>query len=194
MGEDTVYFARKSTPRILVSFILVFVAIFVVIIGFPWVLNDGGILVLFAVLFGLLFVHVGLEYHKSKGLAKGEVENVSISDLTKAISWLSRVSEGKIISRMGSGGDAWVNVGRVADRLGGDFRSRWLTIVQNHKMPMRTRYLFFMMFVGFLPMYAMVAILVVTSGLLQLVALIALALLTIPALSWLLKGPEKERI
>lgn len=175
-------------PRLLISMALVVVCIFVVIIGFKWVLDSGWFLAVLAVLFGLVSIHTGLEYHKSLSFVRGEIENVPISDLTKAISWLSELSKGGATGMIGGGRGAWLNVDKVADRIGGEFKSKWLSIVQNHRMPIRERTMVLTIPVAFLPFVGVFLILFfVKTGIFQLVALLSLLPLMIVMFRFLSK-------
>lgn len=190
MGEDAIYLARQSIPRLFISLALIFVCIFAVVLGFYWLVNSIWFFVLLLVLFGLCFTQLGLEYRKSKRLVIGNVGDLSISDLTKAISWLSLFSERK---RMfgGPGGDAWVNVSIVADHIGGEFKAKWLSIIQSHKMPMRERNSLVSIFSISLPLFAMIFVLGWVK--IESVQIAALGALSVVMIVWMYLISKKLR-
>jgi hypothetical protein len=91
----------------------------------------------FAVSFGLMFGYLGIEYYRGESFVKEELDGVRISDMTKAIYWLSYVGADKIPVLGGYG--YWKRVRKIALRINGDFLSRWQSIEARYRTRPRLR-------------------------------------------------------
>jgi hypothetical protein len=91
----------------------------------------------FAVSFGLMFGYLGIEYYRGESFVKEELDGVPISDMTKAIYWLSYVGAEKIPVLGGYG--YWKRVRKIALRINGDFLSRWQSIEARYRTRPRLR-------------------------------------------------------
>lgn len=114
MGEDVIYSARKSGPRLLVSLAVGVALFFAVFVLAPSLLNNAFVVFgMLGAVFGVLLLILYAEWRKGKNLVRGHIDNVPIADLTAAISWLSAISIGRRITMIGPS-DGWVKVGGVA--------------------------------------------------------------------------------
>ncbi len=128
MGADVIYLYKKMLPR----FFLVFLAWFVILVVFSSILNVVSWPIWLAGSSAFLFLYAGFEYFHASKLVKGNIENVSISDLTKAIYWLSIVGSKEAPSQEFS---YQRNVNKVINRIDGELKADWEEILRKYKLP-----------------------------------------------------------
>ena len=134
MGEDYIYMYKKLMPRFVVGLFLVIIAFGVLLVGFYSYLGPSGFWVIFGLLLGSLSLYFAVEYYHANVLVRGKIENVTISDLTKAIYWLSIINDGGTNFSLG-GLHYWENLERVVDNIGSEVQKRWQTLMSNCKLP-----------------------------------------------------------
>jgi hypothetical protein len=129
MGADVIYQYKRLLPRMLIFIVLWLISIFVPLFMFgmqswflPWLVGD----------FLIMLIYIGLEYLHMSKLVKGTIGNVSISDLTKAIYWLSIAGTGK--TPLGQGFFSYKNVSNVVNRIGGDLKTEWEQIREKYRL------------------------------------------------------------
>lgn len=142
MGADVIYMQRKATPRIAVVIIAwaVLLALSMFAFNGPSLASWLTIVVSFV---GIL-LYLGLEYRHASKLAKGYVDTVRVSDLTKAIYWLSIVSSRKAPTQETF---YYRNVAKVVHRMGGRMEIEWNEIFKKYK-PLNLRMYIFLSALG----------------------------------------------
>jgi hypothetical protein len=129
MGADVIYTYRKLLPRMLVILVLLSGSAFV-----PFVFNLPPWAPLWFVAdFALVFTYIALEFYHASRLVTGRIEDVAISDLGKAIYWLSIVGSRKVPS--GQEFRYYGNVTKVADGIGGNLKLEWQEVLRKSHLP-----------------------------------------------------------
>lgn len=129
MGADVVYTYKKLLPRMLVVLILWSVSVFIpFIFNLPpwtpfWFMAD----------FAIGFAYIVIEFRRASKLVKDAIENVSVSDLTKAIYWLSIVSSRKVPSSQDFRYHG--SVTKVVHKIGGNFNNAWQEFLKEYNLP-----------------------------------------------------------
>lgn len=132
MGADVIYTYRKLLPRM-----LVFIMLWVVTLFVPFMLNlPPWSLFWFVGDFAIFSLYICFEFRRASKLVKGTIDDVLISDLTKAIYWLSIVGSKKVPSQQFfySG-----NVTKVVNLIGGKCQTNWDEILRKYRLPNRTQ-------------------------------------------------------
>ncbi len=133
MGEDLIYLVKKGIPRMLVSIFAAIICFGVILVTFPSYVVLTGPWLLIGATFGSACLFIMIEYYKSTRIVQGYVENISVSDLTKSLFWLSSVNSGAAFSLGGMYN--WRNVDKVAQQIGGKLQADWQRIKDEYKMP-----------------------------------------------------------
>lgn len=130
MGADTVHTYKKMIPRFLVAFTIWLVSFGIIVFMYDgptwaplWIAGSGAILI----------GYLCLEALHAQRLVKGAIENVAISDLTRAIYWLSSAGSGKVESSINL-----VNctvVQKTLEKINGEMQVNWEKIVQEYPFP-----------------------------------------------------------
>jgi hypothetical protein len=120
-------------PRFLVALAGVMIFMFTLLIFFSKWVDAFWFWAAFVMIFGILFIFLGVEYFRSTQLVKGAIGSVKISDLTKAIYWLSTINSRKGNFSLG-GYHYWRNVENVTKTLGGKLHEEWQGIVSKYKL------------------------------------------------------------
>lgn len=132
MGADVIYTYRRLLPRLLVFILFWSLSMFVpFMLNLPpwwpfWFIGDFAVFLLF----------VGFEFRRVSRLVRGTIDNVPISELTKAIYWLSIVSSRKVPSQEFS---YQKRATRVANKIGGTLKIAWDEILEKHHLSNPTR-------------------------------------------------------
>lgn len=137
MGLDLVYWNRKAGPRAL---IIVLVGIFCFVLLFMFLSQYGSLAMLAGLVLtsSLMFGYLGIEHYKGKAYVRGELDGVFISDLTKAIYWLSYIGADRVPGLGGYGG-YWKRVRKIAPKISGDFLARWHGVEGRYSTSTRLR-------------------------------------------------------
>jgi len=129
MGADVIYTYKKLLPRMFVILLLWSLSVFVPFVFDlpPWAPFW------FAADFTIIFVYLVIEFRHASKLVKGTIENVPISDLTKAIYWLSIIGARKMPSTEDF--RYYGSVTKVISKMGTNFRIAWQEIQGKHRLP-----------------------------------------------------------
>jgi hypothetical protein len=176
MGEDMIYMAKKGMPRWFVVIIGAVIIMAVIMLSLPSLVLSGWLWAVIASTFGCAISFVIVDYYRSTRLVQGCVSDMPLSDLTKALYWLSAVNSGATSFSMG-GLNYWQNVNKVAEKMGQEFQTRWNSIIQYYGMP-NPKYQYVAIVLVFLAMLAMPTTLVIFRELhtWTIIALLAVAL------------------
>lgn len=166
MGADVIYTYKKLLPRMFVILLLWSVSVFVPFaFDLPpwapfWFVAD----------FALVSAYAALEFHHTSKLAGGAIENVAISDLGKAIYWLSIVGSRKAPS--GQDFRYYGSVTKVVDKIGGNLKPAWQEVLRKSNLPNPMT-----------SIYLLIGIFICLSG------IVLALLLSIESLTWILLVP-----
>jgi len=153
MGEELIYQYKKMIPHFVLAFSAVIVMFAVISVIFSSYVGTVWLWSVFGLLFGSLFFFLGIEYYRSTHLVKGNIDGIPISDLTKAIYWLSIINSGAASFYLG-GINYYQNVSKVLSRIGGEAETKWQSVTRRHRMP-ETRGLYALVIVAILAMLSM---------------------------------------
>jgi len=133
MGEDLIYTYRKMIPHM-------FIAVIGGVIGMAIVIMSSSRIettlfwALFVAVWGCAFMAIAVEAFRATRIIKGSIEDLPVPDITHALYWLSVICSGNASFSMG-GINYWKNVDNVVNKIGGEYKAMWQSIVKQYKMP-----------------------------------------------------------